>query len=149
MTYVKLKRLPHAGAIPLPYYATPGSAGADICAALDGKTVVMEPMDRALIPSGFQVEIPEGYEVQIRSRSGLSFKNGVIVLNSPATIDWDYRGEIKILLMNLGEEPFTIEHGMRLAQLVVSQVIQMPYVEVECIGEETERAASGFGSTGV
>ncbi len=146
---IKLKRLPHALDIPLPFYATEGSSGADISAALDGKTVQMEPGARALIPTGFQAEIPPGYEIQIRSRSGLSFKNGVIVLNSPATIDSDYRGEIKVLLMNLGEEPFLIEHGMRIAQLITAQALQIPYEECLDICEDTNRSQGGFGSTGV
>lgn len=145
---VKLKRLPHAKDIPTPFYATEGSAGADISAALSGSTVLMEPGARALIPTGFQAEIPPGYEIQIRSRSGLSYKNGVIVLNSPGTIDSDYRGEIKVLLMNLGEEPFLIEHGMRIAQMVIAPALQIPYEEHAKI-DATDRADGGFGSTGV
>jgi dUTP pyrophosphatase len=150
MTHIiKLKRLPHALEIPVPFYATEGSAGADVSAALNGSSVHMEPGARALIPTGFQAEIPKGYEMQIRSRSGLAYKNGVIVLNSPATIDSDYRGEIKVLLMNLGEEPFLIEHGMRIAQILIASALQMSFAEYANITKETHRDEEGFGSTGL
>ena len=131
----------------LPDYQTAGSAGADIHACLD-EPIVMKPMERRMIPTGLKMAIPEGFEVQIRARSGLSFKHGITMVNGVGTIDADYRGEIGVLLINLGQEPFTIEPGMRIAQMVLARYEQIDWQEVDDIGE-TERGEGGFGSTGV
>lgn len=131
----------------LPQYATPGSAGMDICAAID-HPIVMKPLQRALIPTGFCLEIPQGFEVQIRPRSGLAIKNGITVLNSPGTIDCDYRAEVKVIIINLGEEEFTITPLMRIAQMVVGKVYAMDINEADAIDENTKRGLGGFGSTG-
>jgi dUTP pyrophosphatase len=144
-----LIRLPHCGDLPLPAYETKGAAGMDIRAALaEGETLALKTGGRALVPTGFIFEIPEGYEVQVRPRSGLAFKNGVTCLNTPGTIDSDYRGEVKVLLINLGEEDFVIERGMRIAQLVFAPVTQA-MIEERVHASETARGAGGFGSTGV
>ncbi|MDZ7771859.1 MAG: dUTP diphosphatase [Balneolaceae bacterium] len=147
MKKLLFKRLPHAGDLPLPSYESRHAAGMDLRAALE-KPVTLEPGSRALIPTGLQMALPEGYEAQIRPRSGLAWRNGVTMLNTPGTIDADYRGEIKVLAVNLGEEPFTVGHGDRIAQMVVAPVQQ---VFVEETGElpETERGEGGFGSTGI
>ncbi|MGE6742224.1 dUTP diphosphatase [Allorhizobium pseudoryzae] len=144
---LKLIRLPHGEGLDLPSYETGGAAGMDIRAAVDAP-MTLAPGQRALVPTGFVFEIPEGFEVQVRPRSGLAFKNGVTCLNTPGTIDSDYRGEVKVLLVNLGDQDFVIERGMRVAQLVVSPVVQ---ARVEEAGgfSETVRGAGGFGSTGV
>lgn len=131
---------------PLPEYATSDSAGLDIRAFLND-SVVLLPLERKLIPTGLYLEIPRGYEVQIRPRSGFAFKQGVTVLNSPGTIDADYRGEIGVLLINLSSEPVTIESGDRVAQMVVAPYVQATLTTVETL-TETERGAGGFGSTG-
>ncbi|WP_174802072.1 dUTP diphosphatase [Martelella limonii] len=144
---LKLKRLEHADGIEPPAYETSGSAGMDIRAALDAP-MTLQPGKRALVPTGFIFEIPEGYEAQIRPRSGLAFKNGITCLNTPGTIDSDYRGEVKVLLVNLGEEAFIIERGMRIAQVVIAPVTQMPVSVVDAV-TDTKRGAGGFGSTGV
>lgn len=130
----------------LPEYATVGSAGMDIRASLS-ESIVLQPLERKLIPTGLFLEIPLGYEVQIRPRSGLAFKHGITVLNSPGTIDADYRGEIGVLLVNLSQEPFTIEHGERVAQMVVAAHEQASFTLTESLNS-TERGAGGFGSTG-
>lgn len=130
----------------LPEYQTPLSAGLDIRANLDD-SVTLQSLERALIPTGLFVELPEGYEMQIRPRSGLAAKHGVTVLNSPGTIDADYRGEIKVILVNLSGNPFTIEAGERIAQMVVARHEQIEWEAVEELGA-TERGAGGFGSTG-
>lgn len=144
-----LLRLPHCDGLDLPAYETAGSAGMDIRAAVDEDApMVLEPGRRALVPTGLVFEIPAGFEAQIRPRSGLAFKNGVTCLNTPGTIDSDYRGEVKVLLINLGEEPFTISRGMRIAQVVMAPVTQMQVAEVSS-ASETQRGAGGFGSTGV
>ena len=130
----------------LPEYQTPLSAGLDIRANLD-ESVTLRPLERAMIPTGLFVELPEGYEMQIRPRSGLAAKHGITVLNSPGTIDADYRGEIKVILVNLSNEPFTIEPGERIAQMIVARYEQIEWQPVEELGE-TERGAGGFGSTG-
>ncbi len=132
---------------PLPQYATDLSAGADLRANLE-KSMILQPKQRALIPTGLFIELVPGTEAQIRPRSGLAYKNGVTVLNSPGTIDADYRGEIKVLLVNLGQEAFTVEHGERIAQMVIAQHEQVQWQEVETL-EETVRGAGGFGHTGV
>ena len=130
----------------LPEYQTPLSAGLDIRANLD-ESVTLRPLERAMIPTGLFVELPEGYEMQIRPRSGLAAKHGITVLNSPGTIDADYRGEIKVILVNLSNEPFTIESGERIAQMIVARYEQIEWQPVEELGA-TERGAGGFGSTG-
>lgn len=131
----------------LPSYETTASAGLDVRANLDQK-VELKPLQRALIKTGLFMEIPEGYECQIRPRSGLALKNGITVLNSPGTIDADYRGEIGVILINLSDETFTIENGERIAQLIFAQVEQAEWVETEVLSD-SERGAGGFGSTGV
>ena len=131
----------------IPQFATPESAGMDISAALD-EPIVIKPMQRVLIPTGFCLEIPKGFEVQIRPRSGLAIKNGITVLNSPGTIDSDYRAEVKVILINLGEEEFTVTPFMRIAQMVVGKVYAMDVCEVGEINENTKRGLGGFGSTG-
>lgn len=139
--------LEHGAGLPLPAYATPGSAGMDLCAAIDAP-VTLAPGARTLIPAGFRMALPNGFEAQVRPRSGLAVKNGITVLNSPGTIDSDYRGEVKVCLINHGQDPFMIERGMRIAQMVIQPVTQMHPVTVETL-DETERGAGGFGSTGV
>lgn len=144
-----LKRLPHAEGLDLPAYETAGAAGMDLRAALtEDAPMTLAPGARALVPTGFVFEIPQGYEVQIRPRSGLAFKNGITCLNTPGTIDSDYRGEVKVLLVNLGTEDFAITRGMRIAQMVMAPVTQANVVEITEAGE-TARGAGGFGSTGV
>jgi dUTP pyrophosphatase len=140
-----LKRLPEGEGLPLPSYMTAGSAGADVCAAV-GETLTLLPGARALVPAGFSLAIPPGYEVQVRPRSGLALRHGVTVLNSPGTIDADYRGPVGILVANLGQEPFTVARGDRIAQLVVARVERVVFEERGDL-EPTERAQGGFGST--
>ncbi len=132
---------------PLPQYATDGAAGADLCAHLV-ETLVIPAGARACIPTGLFLEIPEGYELQIRSRSGLALKHGVVVLNSPGTIDSDYRGEIGIILMNHGEHPFEVQPGMRIAQAVLAPMIKARYLRVNALSASS-RGAGGFGHTGL
>jgi dUTP pyrophosphatase len=144
---LKLIRLPHGEGLDLPSYETRGAAGMDIRAAVDAPMTLI-PGKRALVPTGFVFEIPEGFEVQVRPRSGLAFKNGITCLNTPGTIDSDYRGEVKVLLINLGDQDFVIERGMRIAQLVVAPVVQARVEGADTFGE-TARGAGGFGSTGV
>ena len=146
MIRVKVKRLPHGEGLDLPAYATEHAAGFDLRAAVE-ESVVLEPLERALIPTGFVFEIPEGYEGQIRPRSGLAFRKGITLLNSPGTVDADYRGEVKVLLINLGQEPVTIERGERIAQMVITPVVRVELVEVETVST-TARGEGGFGSTG-
>lgn len=131
----------------LPLYKTEGAAGADICAFVTD-AVVISPSKSALVPTGLCFEIPVGYEIQVRPRSGLAAKNGVTILNTPGTIDSDYRGEVKVILVNLGTQDFIIHNGDRIAQIVVSPVTRGTFVEVQSLSE-TERGAGGFGSTGV
>ncbi len=130
-----------------PVYKTEGSSGADVCAFLED-SLVIPPGARELVPTGLFFEIPEGYEIQVRSRSGLALKNGVIVLNSPGTIDSDYRGELKVILANFGAESFTVKNGDRIAQIILAQVSFANFVSSLSISE-TERGSGGFGSTGV
>jgi dUTP pyrophosphatase len=146
-TLVSLQLLPHAGGLNLPQYATALSAGVDLEAAVDAP-LTLKPGERALVPTGLAMALPQGYEAQIRPRSGLAFKNGVTVLNSPGTIDADYRGEVKVLLVNLGQSDFVIERGMRIAQMVIAPFTQVSWSVVENL-DETARGAGGFGSTGV
>lgn len=144
-----LQRLPHAENLELPSYETSGAAGMDLRAAVpEGAPLVLAPGKRALVPTGFVMEIPQGFEAQIRPRSGLAFKNGITCLNTPGTIDSDYRGEVKVLLINLGEADFVIERGMRIAQMVIAPVTQVAIAEVTETSE-TRRGVGGFGSTGV
>ncbi len=145
---IKVKRLPHGECIVLPHRMTEGSSGADIRAAVDS-TIELRPGRREMIPTGLSFEIPRGYEVQIRPRSGLAAKYGVTVLNTPGTIDADYRGEVKIILINLGIETFLIRRGDRIAQAVTAAVaIGLRFEEVEIL-DQTERGGGGFGHTGV
>ena len=149
MTTIPLQILDHARDLPLPAYATPHSAGVDLLAAVgQGEEIVLRPMERALIPTGLAMALPEGFEAQIRPRSGLALKHGITCLNSPGTIDADYRGEIKIMLINLGGEPFVITRGMRIAQMVVAPYVQVAFVPTDTL-PPTERGAGGFGSTGL
>lgn len=141
-----VQQLAHAKGLSLPFYATSGSAGMDLCAAVEGN-VILAPLQRALIPTGLCIALPQGYEAQIRPRSGLAFKQGITVLNAPGTIDSDYRQEIGVLLMNLGDQPFTVERGDRVAQLVVAPVLQAQWNVVSHL--EGQEARGGFGSTGV
>lgn len=147
---VKVFQLDHAIGLPLPYYATAESAGMDLIAAVD-EDLILAPGQRTIVPTGLIIALPSGYEAQFRPRSGLAAKHGVIVLNTPATIDADYRGELKVLLINLGQETFTISRGMRIAQMVVAPVTRAQLVlSEEPLNEnETERANNGFGSTGL
>lgn len=143
---IKIKKLAHFVG-ELPKYQTSGASGFDVGAALD-KTLVIKPMARELVPTGMIIEIPVGYEIQVRPRSGLAIKKGVGVLNSPGTIDCDYRGEVKVIVINLGEEDLLIAPGDRIAQMVVQPVIQARLIEADAVSV-TERGAGGFGSTGV
>lgn len=145
--HVSIQRLPHAEDLDLPCYATAQSAGMDLQAAIE-QDVVLTPGDRVLIPTGLAVALPEGYEAQIRPRSGLALKQGVTLLNSPGTIDADYRGEIQLILVNLGAEPVTISRGMRIAQMIVAPYSRVAWRETAEL-PATERGAGGFGSTGI
>lgn len=141
---VAIKRLPHGDGLPLPAYATDGAAGMDVCAAED---VELASGGRHAVATGFALAIPEGYELQVRPRSGLAFKHGISVPNAPGTIDSDYRGELKVLLINHGPESFSISRGDRVAQLVLAPVTRAAFTEVDDL-DETARGAGGFGSTG-
>ncbi|WP_416221827.1 dUTP diphosphatase [Sphingomonas sp. S1-29] len=141
---IALKRLPHGQGLPLPAYATPGAAGMDIVAA---EAVTLAPGARHAVATGFGIAIPEGYEVQVRPRSGLALKHGITCLNTPGTVDSDYRGEVKVILANLGTEAFEVVRGERIAQLVPAAVQAATVAEVETL-DETARGAGGFGSTG-
>ncbi|QCG97677.1 dUTP diphosphatase [Azospirillum sp. TSA2s] len=146
---VAFLRLPGNDDLPLPSYATEGAAGFDLRAAVPADApVVLAPGKRVLVPTGFAVGLPAGWEMQIRPRSGLAVKNGVTVLNTPGTVDCDYRGPVGVCLINLGEEPFTIARGDRIAQAVIAEAPQAALVEVASL-DETARGAGGFGSTGV
>jgi dUTP pyrophosphatase len=145
MTTVLVKVQPHGEGLPLPHYASDLAAGCDLPAAAP---VTLAPGARALVPTGLAIALPPGFEAQIRPRSGLALKHGITVLNAPGTIDADYRGEVQVLLVNLSQEPFTIERGMRIAQMVVAPVVTARF-EVATDLEATARAAGGFGSTGV
>jgi len=144
---VKVKRLPHAKDLPLPYYATDYASGFDLIAAVE-EPVIIKPMERKVIPTGIVIELPEGFEAQIRPRSGLALKYGITLLNSPGTIDADYRGEINVLLINLGQEEFVVKRGDRIAQMVICPVVRVLLEEVQEL-TPTERGPNGFGSTGV
>jgi dUTP pyrophosphatase len=144
MIEIKLSRLPHGAELPLPTYASVHAAGLDVCAA---EELVLEPGQRHAVATGFAIEIPDGYEVQVRPRSGLALKHGITCLNTPGTIDSDYRGEVKVILANLGDEPFPIRRGERIAQLVPAPVLRANFVEARKL-EDTARGSGGFGSTG-
>lgn len=141
---IRLMRLPHGEGLPLPAYATAGAAGMDVVAAED---LVLAPGARHAVATGFAIAIPSGYEVQVRPRSGLALKHGITCLNTPGTIDEDYRGEVKVILANLGDQPFTIVRGERIAQLVPAPVQRALFEEVAVL-DETDRGSGGFGSTG-
>ncbi|WP_288905228.1 dUTP diphosphatase [uncultured Sneathiella sp.] len=144
---ISITRLSHGESLPLPSYETADSAGMDIRAAVE-TVLEIPPGGRALIPTGFKIALPRGYEAQIRPRSGLALKRGITLPNSPGTIDADYRGEVGVILMNAGEETFVVERGDRIAQMVVAPVLQAGWREVESL-DETVRGEGGFGSTGV
>ena len=144
MIEIGLQRLPHGEGLPLPVYATDGAAGMDVVAA---EALTLAPGQRHAVATGFAIAIPAGFEVQVRPRSGLALKHGITCLNTPGTIDSDYRGEVKIILANLGSEPFEIRRGERIAQLVPAPVLKAEFREVESL-DETQRGAGGFGSTG-
>lgn len=143
---VRVKRLPHGQDLPLPSYATAGAAGMDLLAAVP-EPVTLQPGGRTVIPTGLCIALPPGYELQVRPRSGLALKHGIILPNSPGTIDEDYRGEVGVIVLNAGDQPFTVEHGMRIAQAVIAPVERISWVEHESL-DETARGAGGFGSTG-
>lgn len=144
MIDIKLNRLPHGDGLPLPSYASGGAAGLDVVAA---ETLTLAAGARHAVATGFAIAIPEGFEVQVRPRSGLALRHGITCLNTPGTIDSDYRGEVKVILANLGQEPFEIMRGERIAQLVPAPVQRATFSEVDSLGE-TARGAGGFGSTG-
>jgi dUTP pyrophosphatase len=149
LLHVAVMCFPHAEGLDLPRYATEGAAGLDLMAALpENMPIILEKNARALVPTGLALHLPSGYEAQIRPRSGLALKHGITVLNSPGTVDSDFRGELQVLLVNLGSEPFRLERGQRIAQLVVAPVQQVVLVEVSHL-EETRRGTGGYGSTGV
>jgi len=145
---IEIKRLPHGADLQLPAYETAEAAGMDLRAALGAdETVTLKPGQRALVPTGLSMAMPAGYEAQIRPRSGLAAKNGITVLNTPGTIDSDYRGELKIILINLGDEDFDITRDMRIAQMIIAPVVQARLQETDSLSD-TLRGAGGFGSTG-
>lgn len=148
MTAVQLERLPHAEGLPLPAYETSGSAGMDLRAAVaDDQPLVLEPGGRVLVPTGFCIALQSGFEAQVRARSGLALKHGIICPNAPGTVDSDYRGEVGVILANIGSEPFVIRRGERIAQLVIARHERAEWVEVEAL-DATARGSGGFGSTG-
>src|SRR5271168_5500766 len=143
---IQVRRLPHSQGLPLPAYATLGAAGMDLLAAV-AAPVTLDPGKRALIPTGLAIALPPGFEMQVRPRSGLALRNGIILPNSPGTIDEDYRGEVQVILLNAGDVPFTVERGMRIAQAIVSPVVRAEWQEVETL-DDNARSTGGFGSTG-
>lgn len=147
---VAIERLPHAADLPLPAYATAQAAGLDLCAAIPvDAPLILQPMEHALVPTGIRLALPAGFEAQVRPRSGLALRHAVTVLNSPGTIDADYRGEVGVLLINLGRVPYVVVHATRVAQLVVAPVARVIWGETSVAGTETARGAGGFGSTGL
>ena len=144
MIEIKLFRLPHGEGLPVPRYASEDAVGLDVSAA---EELILQPGERHAVATGFAIEIPRGYEVQVRPRSGLAIKSGITCLNTPGTIDSDYRGEVKVILINLGQEPFGVRRGERIAQLVPAPVLRADFVEVGELGD-TQRGSGGFGSTG-
>lgn len=145
-TPIRVRRLPHGEGLPLPSYATAGAAGMDLLAAVEAP-VTIEPGKRALIPTGLAVALPPGYELQIRPRSGLALRNGILLPNAPGTIDEDYRGELQVIVLNAGDAPFTVERGARIAQAILAPVVRARWHEVADL-DETQRGSGGFGSTG-
>jgi dUTP pyrophosphatase len=143
---IAVRRLPHSEGLPLPAYATAGAAGMDLLAAVDAP-VTLAPGARALIPTGLTIALPAGYELQIRPRSGLALRHGIVLPNSPGTVDEDYRGELQVILLNAGDAPFTIERGARIAQAVLAPVVRARWREVVAL-DPTARDTGGFGSTG-
>ncbi len=149
MVQVRVKPLPHHAGLELPRYETTGSAGMDLRAAVpEAEPVTLQPGEWRLIPTGLSIALPEGYEAQVRPRSGLAARHAISCVNTPGTVDSDYRGEIKVNLINHGREPFTLQRGDRIAQMIIAPVIQAVWEEVDDLGD-TERGAGGFGSTGV
>jgi len=145
---VAVRRLPHGEGLPLPAYETDQAAGMDLRAAVpEDEALTLAPGARAAVPTGLAMALPAGFEAQVRPRSGLALKAGITCLNTPGTIDADYRGEVKVILINLGQEPFVIRRGERIAQMVVAPVVQATWAEVDDL-DETARGAGGFGSTG-
>lgn len=144
---VSVVRLAHAADLPLPDYATSGSAGVDLTAAV-GESVTIPAGERQLVPTGLAIALPDGFEAQVRPRSGLALKHGVTVLNAPGTIDADYRGEVKVIMLNTGAEPFVVVRGMRIAQMVIAPVSRLQWVQVDQL-PESHRDTGGFGSTGL
>jgi dUTP pyrophosphatase len=145
---VRIRRLAHAEGLPLPAYQTEGAAGMDLRAAVpENEPLTLNPGQRAMTPTGFAMALPAGYEAQVRPRSGLAAKHGVTCLNTPGTIDCDYRGEVQVILINLGHEPFVVRRGERIAQMLIAPVTRGAWREVETL-DDTERGAGGFGSTG-
>ena len=148
MSTLRIRRLPHSEGLALPAYETPGSAGMDLRAAVpEDAPMTLAPGARALVPTGLKIALEPGWEAQIRPRSGLALKHGISAPNTPGTIDSDYRGEVGVILINLGQEPFVIRRGERIAQMVIAAVAQASVVEVESL-DDTARGAGGFGSTG-
>jgi dUTP pyrophosphatase len=145
-TAIRVRRLPHNTDLPLPAYATAGAAGMDLVAAVT-TPVTIDPGKRALIPTGLAVALPPGYELQIRPRSGLALRHGIVLPNSPGTIDEDYRGEVQVIVLNAGDAPFTVERGNRIAQAVLAPVARARWLETETL-DDTARSEGGFGSTG-
>ena len=143
---IEVVRLPHAQNLPLPSYATEGAAGMDLLAAVSGPLVIA-PGARALVPTGLRLALPPGHALQVRPRSGLALRHGIVLPNSPGTIDEDFRGELQVIVLNAGSEPFTVERGMRIAQAVLAPVTRAAWREVEALGE-SPRGEGGFGSTG-
>jgi dUTP pyrophosphatase len=146
MVEILVTRLPHAEGLALPAYATPGAAGMDLLAAV-GAPVTIAPGGRALIPTGLRIALPPGYEMQVRPRSGLALRHGITMPNTPGTVDEDYRGELQVILLNAGTEPFTVERGARIAQAVVAPVVRATWREADAL-PDTARGEGGFGSTG-
>ena len=148
MSLLKVKRLPHGAGLPLPSYETAGAAGMDLRAAVpEGEVIILAPRQRLLVPTGLTIELPSRHEGQVRPRSGLAIKHGISLINTPGTIDEDYRGEVKVPLVNHGDEEFQITRGLRIAQLVIAPVIQVGVEEVDELSS-SDRGAGGFGSTG-
>ena len=144
---IRIRRLPHGEGLPLPAYATAGAAGMDLLAAVAAPVTIL-PGGRALIPTGLALALPPGHELQIRPRSGLALRHGIVLPNSPGTVDEDYRGELQVIVLNAGDAPFTVERGMRIAQAVLAPVLRAEWHEVPDL-DDTGRGAGGFGSTGV
>lgn len=143
---IQVTRLPHAEGLPLPAYATHGAAGMDLLAAVTAPLTI-PPGGRALVPTGLRIALPPGHELQVRPRSGLALKHGITMPNTPGTVDEDYRGELQVIILNAGTEPFTIERGMRIAQAILAPVTRATWREVDAL-PETSRGSGGFGSTG-